>query len=90
MESKYYVYHLIDPTTNIPFYVGMGIGRRLYHHEILARAGKKSNNNGHLFNKINKIICNGQKIKYQLVIENIDAFTAKAKEQEEINILKFS
>jgi hypothetical protein len=29
---KYYVYQLIDPRTNTPFYVGKGCGRRAYDH----------------------------------------------------------
>lgn len=84
MENKYYVYHLIDPNTNVPFYVGMGSGRRMYQHEILANAGQKSNNNGHLFNKINKVVRDSGKIDYKLVLENVDVSIAKIKEQEEI------
>ncbi len=32
MEFKYYVYLLIDPRTNKPFYVGKGSGTRAYQH----------------------------------------------------------
>ncbi len=84
MENKYYVYHLIDPSTDITFYVGKGCGRRVYQHEILAKAGIKSNNNGHLFNKINKILRTCGSISYKLVLENVDEETAKIREKDEI------
>ena len=31
-QLKYYVYLLIDPTTNKPFYVGKGQGNRIFSH----------------------------------------------------------
>lgn len=30
--KKYYVYELIDPRNNIPFYVGKGTSKRMYYH----------------------------------------------------------
>jgi len=38
----YYVYALIDPRTNAPFYIGKGQGKRLYQHEVEARRGTSS------------------------------------------------
>lgn len=32
MLAKYYVYRLIDPRTNTPFYIGKGSGRRAWQH----------------------------------------------------------
>lgn len=84
MHNDYYVYHLIDPSNDIPFYVGKGRGRRIYQHEILAKAGKKSNNNGHLFNKINKVLKEVGFIKYKFIFENLDKKTSTTKEIEEI------
>lgn len=31
-DPVYYVYHIINPTTGLPFYVGKGKGRRCYQH----------------------------------------------------------
>lgn len=40
MENKqYYVYELIDPRTNLPFYVGKGKGKRIDQHEKEAKKG---------------------------------------------------
>ncbi len=38
----YYVYKLIDPRTNSPFYVGKGIRNRIDQHEVEARSGRVS------------------------------------------------
>lgn len=38
---KYYVYQLLDPRTNLPFYVGKGTGNRAYSHNKF----KDGNNN---------------------------------------------
>lgn len=31
-ENKFYVYALIDPINNLPFYFGKGFGKRMYTH----------------------------------------------------------
>lgn len=36
---RHYVYRLVDPKTNVTFYVGKGIGNRAYQHIEEARAG---------------------------------------------------
>jgi len=77
MDNNFYVYHLIDPLTNLPFYVGKGQGRRMYFHEYLARRGRKSNNNGHLYNKINKVLRDSTVIEYRKVLENVDEALCK-------------
>lgn len=40
--TSYYVYLLIDPRTQEPFYVGKGKGNRMYDHEKEAKKGKYS------------------------------------------------
>ena len=35
----FYLYHLIDPRNQIPFYVGKGKNNRMYDHEKLTRRG---------------------------------------------------
>jgi len=42
--KTYYVYKLINPITNLPFYVGKGKGRRAGHHYRLIKRGKNSSN----------------------------------------------
>lgn len=42
MMSSYYVYELVDPRSNVVFYVGKGQGKRIHAHEIEARSGRVS------------------------------------------------
>lgn len=56
MEQKYYVYEYVDPTTNIPFYVGKGKDYRYTHH--IKNLNDKSNL--HKTNKIKKILKEGK------------------------------
>ena len=62
----YYVYELIDPRNNKPFYVGKGKKRRMYVHESMVRRNKKFSNM-HLFNKINQILNHDKKIRYNII-----------------------
>lgn len=48
---KYYVYQLIDPNSNKPFYVGKGTGNRAWSHN----AFKDHNNNPHKDNYVKKL-----------------------------------
>ena len=83
-SNIFYVYHLIDPITNIPFYIGKGYGNRMYDHERSVMSGKHPNNNHHLFYKIKKILNECGRINYKKIIENIDEQSALLKESEEI------
>ena len=83
-KNKFYVYHLINPITNVPFYVGKGYGRRMYDHENHVLKNTHPNNNSHLFYKIKKVLNECGKIGYKKIIENIDEKSALIKESEEI------
>jgi len=39
MAARWYVYKLVDPTTQTAFYVGKGSGKRMYEHEADAARG---------------------------------------------------
>lgn len=67
VKLTFYVYKLIDPNTNIPFYVGKGSGDRMYQHELLRNRDYKStsHNNQLLKNKINKVLRESGRIRYQ-------------------------
>ncbi len=82
--KNFYVYHLINPQTNLPFYVGKGFGNRMYDHEKFVLRNKHPNNNSHLFYKIRKILNTCGNIGYKKVIENIDETTALLEEAKEI------
>jgi hypothetical protein len=86
--NNYYVYHLIDPETQLPFYVGKGKNGRLYHHEGCVRNGKVPNNNKHLFYKIKSILAKGLFPTYKKVYENLSEQEAFDKEVEEEQRLK--
>ncbi len=60
---KYYVYKLIDPTTNIPFYVGKGSGNRAWSHNNF----KDGNNNPFKDRYINKIHKQGKEPIVEIV-----------------------
>ena len=75
---NYYTYLLIDPDTMQPFYVGKGVGRRMYeHHRVRGRLI-----NPLLKNKICKLHDEGKQIVYEKVLVNVDEPTAFKKEQE--------
>lgn len=62
----YYVYGLIDPTSNVVFYVGKGKCNRMFSHVRAVKAGRVPNGNRHLFNKIQKLISAGVEPTYVL------------------------
>ena len=72
VNNIYYVYALIDSSTNTSFYIGKGKNNRMYDHVKHTKSGKISNNNRHLFNKINKLLKNDIDIKHIKLHENIE------------------
>jgi len=62
---KYYVYMLLDPTSNKPFYVGKGVDNRVFNH--LACALTDIDTSNEKYDKIREIIKNGQTVKHIIV-----------------------
>lgn len=86
---KYYVYHLIDPRTNSPFYVGKGRGQRMYSHLRAVLNGHNPNGNSYLANRIRKILSLGMKFGYRKIVENVseeDAFNVEVSEIKKYGI----
>ena len=68
----YYVYELIDPRVNLPFYVGKGKNNRVYFH--LSEKSRAKSDNERKYNKIQKIRKEGYEpdIKIVKYFENED------------------
>jgi hypothetical protein len=78
----YYIYHYVDPRTNLPFYVGKGQGDRCYDH---LHETEENTENRHKFYKIQFLKNSGYDIVIIKVIENIeDEIVAYNLETEEI------
>jgi hypothetical protein len=61
----YYVYELIDPRVNLPFYVGKGKDKRVYFH--LSEKSRAKSENKRKYNKIQKIRENGCEPEIKIV-----------------------
>jgi len=61
----YYVYELIDPRVNLPFYVGKGKDDRVYFH--LSEKSRAKSDNKRKFNKIQKIKKDGYNPEVKIV-----------------------
>jgi len=83
-RKDYYVYHLIDPKTNLPFYVGKGRMERIYDHEKDVLNGRIPHNNKLLFYKIKKVLRESGNIKYIKIFENLESDDSYDKELLEI------
>ena len=83
-EKKYYVYELIDPENNEVFYVGKGNKYRCFTHEYKSKNGKIPHRNKHLYNKINKILNNGNNIIYNIIYTSNDEKLCYSVEEDKI------
>jgi hypothetical protein len=61
----YYVYELIDPRVNLPFYVGKGKDNRVYFH--LSEKSRAKSENKRKYNKIQKIREEGYEPEIKIV-----------------------
>lgn len=77
---KYYVYHLIDPRTQAPFYVGKGSRGRMFEHCKDARRGVQSRKCA----RILEIEALGLEITHRVVERFADEAEAYAFEAQEI------
>jgi hypothetical protein len=78
-ELKYYVYILLDPQDDIPFYVGKGIDNRVFNHMECALTETDTSNAK--YDKIREIIQLGQTIKHVIVrhgLSESEAFQIEA------------
>lgn len=74
MKKQHYVYMLIDPRTNLPFYVGKGQGRRMYSHVKESLLNKIYWSNKAKCCIINEILQQQLEVKYeQIFCENDQA-----------------
>ena len=84
-DNIFYVYVLIDPKDNVPFYIGKGYNDRMCDHEKHVLHGKIPNNNKHLYYKIKKILKNGKPIVYKKILENVNEECALIEESNQIS-----
>jgi len=68
----FYVYQLIDPRNNKPFYVGKGKNNRMYDHVVIVKRGHSPNGNDKLKNKILKILESKMNIIYKKIFYSDD------------------
>ncbi|MFD2552015.1 hypothetical protein ACFSQP_09320 [Bizionia sediminis] len=72
-ELKYYVYLLLDPDTNLPFYVGKGKGNRVFNH---IESAEKGHSGTEKLEIIQSFLLKGKKIKHVIVRHGLNEKTA--------------
>ncbi len=77
----WYVYHLCHPSGR-PFYVGKGIGNRMYQH--VKEAVKGNGHNSYKCGVIRKLLKRGDQVKYRVVFITPDESEAYQYEVQEI------
>ncbi len=59
-----YVYALIDPRTNLPFYIGKGRGNRVFSHVACALEAPNTNDK---YDRINDILNSGNEVRHLII-----------------------
>lgn len=77
--NNYYVYELIDPRSNLPFYVGKGTGNRCFVHTNYETL--ENTTNPYKMNTINKIKEQNLEVVINIVEDSLDENTAYAIEE---------
>lgn len=84
---KYYVYLLIEPKTDEPFYVGKGTGNRVFNHVKCALDGAEISNNK--YEEIERIIAEGDEVKHLIVRHGLTEKNAFEIESALIDTFRF-
>lgn len=87
-ELKYYVYVLLDPKDNKPFYVGKGINNRVFNHLDCALTDNIDTSTAK-YDKIRELVNNGQTVKHVIVRHGLTESEAFQIEATLIDTLKY-
>jgi hypothetical protein len=79
-----YVYAYLDPISKLPFYIGKGKGRRMYHHLTEAKKEVSKETNLHKIRKIQKILDTG--LEPEIIVIDSELTDEDAYELEEFMI----
>ena len=85
-ELKYYVYLLVHPETKIPFYVGKGVGNRVYDHLNEAKEGKKGTDK---LDQIQDVLKKNKTVEHVIVRHGLNEKTAYQIEASLIDTFRF-
>lgn len=77
----YYVYKLIDPRINLPFYIGKGKNNRCMDH---LKETVDNTSNINKFHRINEILNSGNNVHIEKIKENLDEESAYRLEEDMI------
>lgn len=86
-ELKYYVYMLLDPKDNKPFYIGKGYDNRVFNH--LACALTDIDTSTAKYDKIREIIQNGQTVNHVIIRHGLSENEAYQIEASLIDTLSY-
>lgn len=84
---KYYVYLLLDPKKDEPFYVGKGKGNRVFNHVQCALEDEEISNNK--YDEIRRIIKEGVQVKHLIIRHGLSEKVAFEIESALIDTFKF-